>query len=206
MHGLLPSALSLDADRPRSLVDLPSTWLVPPSGVWQRGRLRPIIRCFVRLQCGLHAWKRGRGIHILHHSYQLSAVGDRSTAPETWVWNTPASQVSSPVEIVGVDRNDGDQGPPSNPVGHRSAEHVPPPSPSASRKQKEVSVLCLGDPDDFIHRSPHGHHRVYAGSTSWWNQGVELPARFLAEVAANEPLIERRPEVISARIDHVPEE
>jgi hypothetical protein len=46
---------------------------------------------------------------------------------------------------------------------------------------------------------------VYAGLTSWWNQGVELPARFLTEVAADELLIEPRPKVLSARIDHVTE-
>jgi hypothetical protein len=122
------------------------------------------------------------------------------------VWNTSASLVSSHVEIIGVERDDGDQGLPSDPVGHRSAEHVPPPSQSASPQQNEISMLFIGDPEDFINGSAYGHHRVYVGSTSWCNQGVELPSRFLAEVAANEPLIERRPEVISARIDHVPEE
>jgi hypothetical protein len=205
VHGLLPSTLPLDVDRPRSLVGMASASLVSTGGVWQRGRFRTTIRFFVRLGCGLQAWKTVRSIHILHHADQLSAVGDRSTAPHTLVWNTPASGVSSHAEIIGVERDDGDQGLPSDPVGHRSAEHVPPPSPSASPQQNEVSVLFLGDPDDFINRSTHGHHRVYAGLTSWWNQGVELPARFLTEVAANELLIEPRPEVLSARIDHVTE-
>jgi hypothetical protein len=122
------------------------------------------------------------------------------------VWNTPAFGVSSHAEILGGERDDGDQGLPSDPVGHRSPEHVPPPSPSASPQQNEVSVLFLRDADDFIDRSAHGHHRVDAGPTSWRNQGVEFPARFLTEVAANELLIGPRPEVLSARIDNVPEE
>ena len=73
-----------------------------------------------------------RAIRILHHAYQLSAVGDRSTAPEPLVWKTPAFGVSSDTESIRVERDDGDQGLPSDPFGHRSAEHVPPPSPSAS--------------------------------------------------------------------------
>jgi hypothetical protein len=67
-------------------------------------------------------------------------------------------------------------------------------------------MLCLGDADDFINRSAHGHHRLDAGPTSWRNQGIKLPARFLTEVAADELLIEPRPERLSARIDHVAEE
>ena len=147
-----------------------------------------------------------RGIRILHHAYQLSAVRNRSIAPDPLVWNTPAFGVSSDAEIIRVERDDGDQGLPSDPVGHRSAEHVPPPSPTVSPQQNEVSVLFLSDPDDFLNRSARGHHRVYAGLPSWWNQGVELPARFLTKVAANKLLIERETGRISARIDHVPQE
>jgi hypothetical protein len=110
------------------------------------------------------------------------------------------------MEIIRVERDDGDQGFPSDPVGHRSAEHVPPPSPSASPQQHEISMLFMSDPDDFLNRSAHSHHRMDAGPTSWWNQGVELPARFLAEVTANALLIEPRPEVLSARIHQVAEE
>jgi hypothetical protein len=110
------------------------------------------------------------------------------------------------VKIIGVECDDGDESLPSDPFGHRSAEHVPPPSPSASPKENEVSVLFLGDADDFINRSAHGHDRVDTGLDAWWNQGVELPARFLTEVAANELLVEPRPEVLSAHIDHVAEE
>src|SRR4029453_15318509 len=105
-----------------------------------------------------------------------------------------------------VKRDDGDQGLPSDPVGHRAAEHVPPPSRSASPQQNEVSMLFLGDPDDFINRSARGHHRVDTGPASWRDQGIELPARFLTEVAANELLIEPRPEVLSARIHQVAED
>jgi hypothetical protein len=163
------------------------------------------VRCCARRRCGLHAWKTVRAIRILHHAYQLSAVGDRSTAPEPLVWKTPAFGGSSDTESIRVERDDGDQGLPSDPVGHRSMEHVPPPPRSASPQQNEVSVLFLGDPDDFINRSAHGHHRVYAGLTPWWNQVVELPARFLTQVVADELLLKRRPEVISARIDNVAE-
>jgi hypothetical protein len=133
-------------------------------------------------------------------------VGDCSTVPDLLVWNTPAFGVSSDAENIRVERDDGDQGLPSDPVGHRSAEHVPPPSPSVSPQQNEVSVLFLGDPDDFLNCSAHCHHRVYAGLPPWWNQGLELPARFLTKVAANKLLIEPRPEGISARIDYVTEE
>jgi hypothetical protein len=84
-------------------------------------------------------------------------------------------------------------------------EHVPPPPRSASPQQNEVSVLFLGDPGDFINRSAYGHHRMYAGLTSWWNQGIKLPARFLTEVAADELLLKGRPEVVAARIDNVAE-
>jgi hypothetical protein len=205
IHGLLPSTLPLDADRPQSLGDSASASLVLPGGVWQRGRFRTVVCFLARLQCGLHTWKSVRGIRILHNAYQLSAVGDRTTAPATLAWNTPASRVASQAEIIGVERDDGDRGFPSEPVGHRSAQHVPPPSPSAGPQQNEVSVLFHGNPDDFINRSAHGHHREYVGLTFWRNQGLELPMRFLTEVVANELLIKRRPEVISARIDHVPE-
>ena len=68
---------------------------------------------------------------ILHHADQLSAVGDRSTDPQTLVWNTPAFRVWSHAEIIGAERDDGDLDLPSDPVGHRSAEHVPPPSQAA---------------------------------------------------------------------------
>jgi hypothetical protein len=147
-----------------------------------------------------------RAIRILPHACQLSAVGDRSSAPDPLVWNTPAFGVSADAEIIGVKRDDGDLGLPSDPVGHRSVEHVPPPSPSASPQQNEISMLFMSDPDDFLNRSARGHHRVDAGLTSWRNQGFELPARFLTEVAANELLIEPRPEVLSARIHQVAEE
>jgi hypothetical protein len=66
--------------------------------------------------------------------------------------------------------------------------------------------LFLGDPDDFINRSARGHYRANRGLASWWNQGFELPARFLTEVVANELLIEPRPEVFSARIHQIAEE
>lgn len=160
---------------------------------------------FARRRCGLHAWKMVRAIRILCHAYRLSAVGDRSTAPHPLVWNTPALGVSSHAQIISLKRDDGGQGLPSDPVGQRSVEHVAPPSTSASPQQNEISVLCLGDPDDFLNRSAHGYHRVDAGPISWRNQGVELPVRFLAEVAAKELLIKRRPEVLSARIDHFTE-
>ena len=130
IHGVLPSTLPLDIDRLRSLVGLASASLVPPSGVWQRGRFRIIVRCFARLRCGLHAWKPVRGIQILHHAYQLSTVGERSTAPEMLVWNTQESLVSSHVEIIGVERDDGDQGLPSDSVGHRFRLNHPSTRPS----------------------------------------------------------------------------
>ena len=132
VHGLLPSTMPLDTDRPRSLVGMAPTLLVPISGMWQRGRLRTIIHFFAWPRCKLDAWKTVRGIHILHHAYQLSAVGHCTTAPETLVWNTPASGVSIHTEVIHVECDDGDQGLPSDPVRHRSAEQVPPPSPSAS--------------------------------------------------------------------------
>jgi hypothetical protein len=108
-----------------------STSFVPTGGVWPRRRFRIVVRCCARRRCGLHAWKTVRAILILHHVDQLSAVGDRSTDPQTLVWNTPAFGVWSHPDIFGVDRDDGDRGLPSDPVGHRSAEHVPPPSQAA---------------------------------------------------------------------------
>jgi hypothetical protein len=105
-----------------------STSFVPTGGVWPRGMFRIVMRCCVWRRCGLHAWKTVRAIHILHHADQLSAVGDRSTAPQTFVWNTPAFGGWSHAQIIDVERDDGDRGFPSEPLGHRSAEHVPPPS------------------------------------------------------------------------------
>jgi hypothetical protein len=83
---------------------------------------------------------------------------------------------------------------------------VPPPSPSASPQQNEVGVLFLGRADDFINHPARGHHCVDAGPAPRRNQGVELPARFLTEVTANELLIKPRPEILSARIDKVLQE
>jgi hypothetical protein len=154
--------------------------------------------CCARRFYGLHAWRTVRAVPTLSHADQLSAVGGRS---QTLARNALTLGVRSHAEIIGVERDDGDRGLPSDPVGHRSAQHVPPPSPSASPQQNEVSVLFLGDLHDFINRPAHGHHCAYAGLTARWNQGVELPARFLTEVAANELLIEPRPEVLSVRID-----
>jgi hypothetical protein len=183
-----------------------STSFVPTGGVWSRGRFRIVVRCCKRRRCGLHAWKTVRAIPILHHADQLSAVGDYPTDPQTLVWDTQAFGVWFHAEIIGVKRDDGDQGLPSNPVGHRSVEHVPPRSPSGSPQQNEVSVLFLGHADDFINHSAHSHHWVYASLTAWWNQGVELPARLLTQIAANELLIEPTPEAISTQIEHVAEE
>jgi hypothetical protein len=165
-----------------------------------------VIRCSARRRCGLHAWNTARAIHILHHAYQLGADRGRSTAPGTSDRNAPASGVSYPTEIIGVERHDGDAGLPSDPVGHRSSEHVPPPPPYAPPQQNEVSALLLGNPHDFGRRPAYGHHRVYARLTSGWYQGVELPARYLTEVMANQLPIERSSEALSARIAHVPEE
>jgi hypothetical protein len=174
--------------------------------VWPHRRFKTGGSSFARRRCGLHAWKTVRAIRILHYAYQLSAVRDRSTAFDPSVWNPLAFGVLSHLEIIDAQRHDGDWGLPSHPVGHRSMEHVPPPSQAASPQQNEVSVLFLGDPDNFVNRSAHGHHRVDASPIAWWNQGVELPARFLTEVAASELLIEPRPQVLSAQIDHVAEE
>jgi hypothetical protein len=146
-----------------------------------------------------------RSIHIFYNAYQLSIPGDRTTAPDPLVWNTSAFGVSSSAEIIGVERDDGNQGLPSDPIRHRSTEDLPPPLPSASPQQNEISVLFLGDPDDFLNRFAHGYHRVDAGPISWRNQGVELPASFLAEVVANELLLKRRLEVASDRVEHVAE-
>jgi hypothetical protein len=101
-----------------------------------------------------------RTIRILHHADQ------RSTPPDPLVWNIPASGVSSAAEIIGVERDDGDPSLPSDPVGHRAAEHVPPLSPAASPQQNEIRALFLGHLDDFINCAAHGHQRVDAGLRS----------------------------------------
>jgi hypothetical protein len=201
VQGLgLHSTRPLDADGPRSWLGLASALRVLPSGVWPRRRFRTVGRGFAQRRGGLHAWKTGRTIRLPHHADQLS------TPPEPLVWNIPASMGSSPVEILGVERDDGDPDLPSDPVGHRAAEHVPPSWPATSSQQNEIRVLCRCDPDDFINRAAYGHHRVDVGPTPWWNQGVELPARLLTDIAADEGRLEPRPDVCSAQIDHVAEE
>jgi len=103
------------------------------------------------------------------------------------VWNTQASQVLSHVEIIGVERDDGDQGLPSDPVGDRSAEHVPPPSQSASPQQNEISMLFISDPDDFItsHRGgqfnaiPDRCQRRFGEIRGHQNAGHHLPSDVL---------------------------
>jgi hypothetical protein len=136
-------------------------------------------------------------------------VGDRLPASHQLIRDIPAFEVSSNVPIISVECDDGDQGLPSDPVGHRSPEHVQPPSPAGRPEQHKVRVLDLGNPHDFINRSAHSHHRVEAALISWWDQGVELPACFLTDITAKKLLIERmkrRSEVISVWFDQVAEE
>jgi hypothetical protein len=108
VHEFLLSILPLDAAYRRSWVGLASAALVPPAGVWPRRGFRIVVPCFARQRCGLHTWKTVRAIRILYNTYQLSAVGERSTAPDLLVWNTPAFGVLSHAEIIVVKCDDGD--------------------------------------------------------------------------------------------------